>query len=206
MIHLFDAINRFINLMINEDETNTMDTGIKLSNDSKMALFTCFKRLEFPKGHLLVKPNDVCRHIYFIEKGAARIFYYKDSKDITDGFRGDNTLLLSSMSFLKQKPDERGIELLDDCTLWAISAQDLEQLCERFPDIEHLYRMVVSSLVIMIQQRIDRMHFQTAQERYEDLLRTQKRVHNLLTLGMIASYLGISQETLSRIRSKQGVI
>ena len=203
MVNIFTAINRYVNLMINDDETNTSETNINLSNDSKIALFNCFKRLDFPKGHILVKPNDICKHLYFIEKGSARIFYYKEAKDITDGFRGEETLLLSMVSYIKQKPDKRGIELLEDATLWAISNKDLEILCDKHHDIERLYRMVISSVVIMGQQRMDRMLFQSAQERYDDFIRTQKRASDLLTLGMIASFLGITQETLSRIRSKQ---
>jgi CRP-like cAMP-binding protein len=203
MVTIFTAINRYINLMINDDPANTSDTKINLTDESKIALFSCFKKLELPKGHILVKPNEVCKDLYFIEKGAARIYYYKEDKDITDGFRGDQTLLLSMVSFIKQKPDKRGIELLENSVLWAISNKDLEMLCDKHPDIERLYRMVISAAVIMGQQRVDRMLFQTAQERYEDLIKTQKRIHELLTLGMIASYLGITQETLSRIRAKQ---
>lgn len=203
MVNIFYAINRYVNLMINDDETNTEDTNINLTNDSKMALFSCFKRLDLPKGHILVRPNDICKDLYFIEKGSARIFYYKEAKDITDGFRGDETLLVSMVSFIKQKPDKRGIELLEDCSLWAISNKDLEMLCSKYHDIEKMYRMVISSVVIMGQQRVDRMLFQSAQERYDDFIRTQKRAGDLLTLGMIASFLGITQETLSRIRAKQ---
>lgn len=201
MVDIFGAINRYINLMIYDDENNSK-TVINLSDESKMALSLCFKKMEFPKNHLLLKPFDTCKYIYFIETGAARIFYYKDGKDITDGFRGSETLLLSIVSFIKQKPDKRGIELLDDSVLWAIHSDDLEKLCTKYHDIENMYRMVMSSAVILDFQRIDRMTFQSAQERYEDLLRTQKRVLSLLSLGMIASFLGISQETLSRIRSK----
>lgn len=203
MINIFTGINRYINLMINDDEENIQDTGVHLSDESKIALFTCLKKFEFPKGHLLVKPNEVCKYLYFIEKGAARIFYYKDDKDITDGFRGSQTLLLTMGSFIKQKPDKRGIELLDNSILYAIDRNDLEILCNKYHEIEKLYRMVVSSAVIMGEQRIDRMLFQSAQERYEDLIKSHKGIHDLLTLGMIASFLGITQETLSRIRAKQ---
>ncbi|MGX7668454.1 Crp/Fnr family transcriptional regulator [Flavobacterium pedocola] len=202
MLNILTAINRYVNLMINDDDTNTAETNINLSTDSIVALMNSFKRLNLPKGHLLVKPNDICRDIYFVEKGAARIFYYKDDKDVTDGFRGDETLLLSMVSFIKQKPDKRGIELLDDCILWSISKNELEAICDKHPDVERLFRMVMSSAVIMGQNRIDLMLFQTAEERYADFIRTNKRAHELLTLGMIASFLGITQETLSRIRAK----
>lgn len=177
--------------------------SVSLSLDAMMAIFTKLQKEELSKNNILVKPGHVCEHIYFIEKGAARIFYYKDEKDVTDGFRGEETLLLSIISFIRQKPDKRGIELLDDCVLWKLSYQDLEELSAEFPEIQYLYRMIMSSVLIMTQNRIDRMLFQTAEERYDDFIKSHPRAAELLTLGMIASFLGITQETLSRIRSRK---
>jgi CRP-like cAMP-binding protein len=199
MLNIFNAINSYISSMIGEENTSP----VNLSLESMMAIFMKLKKEEFPKNTLLLKPNHTCQNIYFIEKGAARIFYYKDEKDITDGFRGEETLLLSIVSFIKQKPDKRGIELLDHCVLWKLNYKDLEELADQHPDIQYLYRMIMSSVLVMTQNRIDRMLFQTAEERYEDFIKSHPRANELLTLGMIASFLGITQETLSRIRSKK---
>ncbi|MBL1220718.1 Crp/Fnr family transcriptional regulator [Chryseobacterium sp. L7] len=199
MLNIFPAINSYISSMIDNEDY----APVSLSLDAMMAIFTKLQKEELPKNNLLVKPGHICEHIYFIEKGAARIFYYKDEKDVTDGFRGEETLLLSIISFIRQKPDKRGIELLDDCVLWKLSYKDLEELSSEFPDIQHLYRMIMSSVLIMTQNRIDRMLFQSAEERYEDFVKSHPRAAELLTLGMIASFLGITQETLSRIRSKK---
>ncbi|WP_223609199.1 Crp/Fnr family transcriptional regulator [Chryseobacterium sp. OSA05B] len=199
MLNIFTAINSYISSMINHEDTSP----VSLSLEAMMAIFTKLKKEELPRNSIVVKPNQICEHIYFIEKGAARIFYYKDEKDVTDGFRGEETLLLSIISFIRQKPDKRGIELLDDCILWKLSYQDLEELSATYPDIQYLYRMIMSSVLIMTQNRIDRMLFQTAEERYDDFVKSHPRAAELLTLGMIASFLGITQETLSRIRSKK---
>ncbi|MDR3022969.1 Crp/Fnr family transcriptional regulator [Chryseobacterium sp.] len=199
MLHIFTAINSYISSILDNKDT----PPVSLSLEGMMAIFTKLHKEELPKNNILVKPGHICRHIYFIEKGAARIFYYKDEKDVTDGFRGEETLLLSIISFIRQKPDKRGIELLDDCVLWKLSYDDLEELSEKFPDIQYLYRMIMSSVLIMTQNRIDRMLFQTAEERYDDFIKSHPRAAELLTLGMIASFLGITQETLSRIRSKK---
>ncbi|MBO9690803.1 Crp/Fnr family transcriptional regulator [Chryseobacterium sp.] len=199
MLHIFTAINSYISSMLDNKDA----PPVSLSLEGMMAIFTKLQKEELPKNSILVKPGHICRHIYFIEKGAARIFYYKDEKDITDGFRGEGTLLLSIVSFIRQKPDKRGIELLDDCLLWKLSYDDLEELSEKFPDIQYLYRMIMSSVLIMTQNRVDRMLFQTAEERYDDFIKSHPRAAELLTLGMIASFLGITQETLSRIRSRK---
>lgn len=199
MLNIFPAINSYISSMIDHED----HAPVSLSLEAMMAIFTKLQKEELPKNNLLVKPGHICEHIYFIEKGAARIFYYKDEKDVTDGFRGEETLLLSIISFIRQKPDKRGIELLDVCVLWKLSYKDLEELSTDFPDIQYLYRMIMSSVLIMTQNRIDRMLFQSAEERYEDFIKSHPRAAELLTLGMIASFLGITQETLSRIRSKK---
>ncbi|ASK29361.1 cyclic nucleotide-binding protein [Chryseobacterium sp. T16E-39] len=201
MLNIFTAINSYISSMIDEKD----QSPVNLSLESMMAVFMKLQREELPKNTLLVKPGQVCEHIYFVEKGAARIFYYKDEKDVTDGFRGDETLLLSIISFIRQKPDKRGIELLDECVLWKLSYKDLEELSHNHPDIQYLYRMIMSSVLIMTQNRIDRMLFQTAEERYDDFVKSHPRANELLTLGMIASFLGITQETLSRIRAKSRI-
>lgn len=199
MLNIFSAINSYISSMMEDENTYP----VNLSLESMMAVFTKLEKEEFPKNTILVKPGHVCENIYFIEKGAARIFYYKDEKDVTDGFRGEETLLLSIISFIRQKPDKRGIELLDDSVLWKLSYKDLEALAAEHPDIQYLYRMIMSSVLIMTQNRIDRMLFQTAEERYDDFVKSHPRANELLTLGMIASFLGITQETLSRIRAKK---
>ncbi|MGG7437760.1 Crp/Fnr family transcriptional regulator [Chryseobacterium arthrosphaerae] len=199
MLHIFTAINSYVSSMLDNKDI----PPVSLSLEGMMAIFTKLQKEELSKNTILVKPGHTCQHIYFIEKGAARIFYYKEEKDITDGFRGEETLLLSIISFIRQKPDKRGIELLDDCVLWKLSYDDLEELSEQFPDIQYLYRMIMSSVLIMTQNRIDRMLFQSAEERYDDFIKSHPRAAELLTLGMIASFLGITQETLSRIRSKK---
>lgn len=201
MLNIFKAINRDIDLIINENE----GSRIKASDESIMAVFAKIKKEEFHKNSILLKPDTICEHIYFIEKGAARIFYHKEHKDITDGFKGEKTLLASIVSFIQQKPDKRGIELLEDSVLWKLSYKDLEDLTRTFPDLQYLYRMIMSSLLISTQNRIDKMLFQTAEERYLDFVKSYPRANELLTLGMVASFLGITQETLSRIRAKKQV-
>ncbi|ASK31428.1 cyclic nucleotide-binding protein [Chryseobacterium sp. T16E-39] len=198
MLNIFNAIHRDINLMIDESKMNT----VKPSLESMMAVFAKITKDELPRNSILVKPESVSEYIYFIEKGAARVFYYKDEKDITDGFKGEKTLVASVFSFIRQKPDKRGIELLEDSVLWKMNYKDLEELTGKFPDLQYLYRMIMSSLLITTQNRLDRMLFQTAEERYSDFVKSHPRANELLTLGMIASFLGITQETLSRIRSK----
>jgi CRP-like cAMP-binding protein len=174
-----------------------------LSEESRSALSQVLQRLELPKGYQLLRPGAVCHHFYFIEKGLTRTWYIKDGKDVTDWLSAENTFAVSIVSYLTGQPDVRGIELLEPSLLWAISRTDMDNLYAQYHDIERLGRLMVSCGVIQMQQRFDDQHFATAQQRYSKLMDTYPSFINRVPLGIIASYLGITQETLSRIRSQR---
>jgi signal-transduction protein with cAMP-binding, CBS, and nucleotidyltransferase domain len=173
-----------------------------LSDESKSALADVLKRSEFAKGKILVKPDTVCHRLYFIEKGLTRTYYFKDGKDITDWLSAENTFAVSIISFITRKPDRRAIELLEPSVLLSIHIDELENLCAKHHDIEKLMRHLVSSGLVQLQQKFDDLHFETALQRYQTLMATNPTLIQRVSLGMIASYLGITQETLSRIRSQ----
>ncbi|HWB27008.1 MAG TPA: Crp/Fnr family transcriptional regulator [Chitinophagaceae bacterium] len=177
------------------------DTFAKLSPEAKDALAAVSKCRQLPKGEILLRPGAVCHYIYFIEKGLSRTYYIKDGKDVTDWLSAENSFAVSIVSFISRQPDIRGIELLEDSIVWAISYQDLEKLYAQYHEIEHLGRMLVSMGIVQLQHRFDELHFATAQQRYETLITAHPNVVNRVPLVLIASYLGITQETLSRIRS-----
>lgn len=175
---------------------------VRLSEESREALAPVLRPMELPKGHSLLRPGGVCKHFYFIGKGLSRTYYFKDGKDVTDWISTEGSIAVSIISFLTHQPDIRGIELLEPSSLLAISHTDLEQLYMRFHDIERLGRLLISAGIIQLQQRFDDLHFATAHERYQKLIATTPSLINRVPLGMIASYLGITQETLSRIRAQ----
>jgi len=173
---------------------------VQLSPDGRQALSGIAERLEFPKNHQLIRQDTVGQRIYFIESGLARTYYYKDGKDITDWLSAEGDFVGSIVSFLSQRPDRRIVELLEPSRLWAFPYAKLEILYDRHHEIERLGRLLISQGVIQLQQRFDNLHFSTALERYQTLMRTNATLIQRVPLGMIASYLGITQETLSRIR------
>lgn len=174
----------------------------ELTDHSKQEMTACLQRLEYPKGHLLVKQDTVCDYFYFIERGLTRTFYYKDGKDVTDWISDENSFACSIISFITRSPDRRNIELLEPSVLIAIHYDDLEKLCKKHHDVEHLMRKLVSVGLIQLQQKFDDIHFETAAQRYQTLMNKNASIIQRVPLGMIASYLGITQETLSRIRSQ----
>lgn len=173
-----------------------------LQADATDALAAVVKTQTLPKGHLLIKAGIVCNYIYFIEEGLSRTFYYKDGKDVTDWISAEGSFAASIVSFITRQPDIRNVELLEPSVICAVSYHDLEQLYARYHEIERLGRLLVSFGLVQLQQRFDDLHFASAQEKYLKLMSTQPSLINRVPLGMIASYLGITQETLSRIRAK----
>lgn len=185
-----------------ENFFNKVAEFVHLSAESRDALASILRKTELPKDHRLVKQDSVCHYIYFIESGLTRTFYYKDGRDVTDWLSAGDNFACSIISFLTGQPDRRGIELLEDSVLWGLHHDDLERLYKQYHEIERLGRLLVGFGLIQVQQWFDDLHFATAAQRYQTLMDTNPTLIQRVPLGMIASYLGITQETLSRIRSQ----
>jgi CRP-like cAMP-binding protein len=187
MEKFFQAINQFV----------------QLSDEGREALSSILIPLELPKGRTLIHANTICEYAYFIEEGLARTYYIKNGKDVTDWLAAENSFVVSIVSFLTQQPDRRSVELLEPSVLWALPYKGLERLYAEFHEMEKLGRLLVSHGLVLVQQRFDDLHFATAHERYQKLLQQNPTFIQRVPLSIIASYLGITQETLSRIRAQK---
>ena len=173
-----------------------------LSMESQRALAAVSQRLTLAKGHVLARADTISESVYFIESGLTRTYYYKDGRDVTDWLSADHQFAGSMVSFLSRQPDQRMVELLEPSVLWSVSYQALEELYRQYHDVERLGRLLVSHGLLLMQQRFDSLHLATASERYQRLMATSPTLVQRVPLGMIASYLGITPETLSRIRAQ----
>ena len=171
-----------------------------LSVEARNALRSILVRKEAQKGEVLVKEGSVCNYLYFVESGLTRTYYYKEDRYVTDWISMEGMFACSIMSFISRQPDRRGIETLEESVLYGLPYYETEQLCARHHDVERLMRRLVSHGLIQVQQRFDDLHFSTAFERYRKLIERTPGLLQRVPLGMLASYLGMSQETLSRIR------
>ena len=173
-----------------------------LSEESRQALASCLRKRDLPKGHVLVKPDTTCNYLFFVDRGLTRTYYLKDGKEITDWISDEQSFACSIISFITRQPDRRGIDLLEDSVLYALHYNDLNALCRKYHGIETFTRKLVSAGLVQLQQKFDDVHFVTAVDRYRKLMETNPSFIQRVPLGMIASYLGMTQETLSRMRSK----
>jgi CRP-like cAMP-binding protein len=173
-----------------------------LGAEAQNALNSCFEKITLSKNTYLLNEGQVCRKLYFLEKGALRGFYNVDGKEITHWFGFENDFVTSFHSFITKEPSVENIQLIEGSILWSISKETLTGLFDSYHEIERLMRIAYEKYYIRLEERFVNAQFKTATERYEDLLEQTPHILERVPLGYIASYLGISQETLSRIRSK----
>lgn len=155
------------------------------------------------KGKFLHRPNRMCENTYYIQSGILRVFYKKGEKEITDNFCAENEWITSIYSFMKNVPDNCYIETLEKSELIAINIHQLEKCFQDFPLMERFGRILISNYFVQQSERIISMQFHTAKEKYEFFCKTSKNKLPRVPLGMLASHLGITQETLSRVRAEK---
>lgn len=173
-----------------------------LSKEAQTALENGFEKKILAKGDYLLTEGQLCRHLYFVESGALRGYYNLDGKEVTHWFGFEKDFVTSFHSFITQEPAIENIQLLEGSILWVIAKDTLTNLFNQFHEIERLVRVAYEKYYIRLEERFVNAQFKTASERYEQLLQYTPHIIERVPLGYIASYLGISQETLSRIRSK----
>ena len=161
-----------------------------------------FEEKVLTKSEYLVTEGKTCRHLYFLQQGALRGFYNLEGKEITHWFAFENDFVTSFHSFITQQPSVENIQALEGSILWAISKDSLDELMSRHHEIEKVVRIAYENYYIRLEERFVNAHFATAAERYQNLLQRSPHFIERVPLGLIASYLGISSETLSRIRSQ----
>lgn len=174
----------------------------RLSAEAENALQHCFTEITLNKHEFLLTQGNVCRNLYFLEKGALRGFYNLDGKEITHWFGFEMDFVTSFHSFITGEAAVENIQLIEGSILWAIAKETLTDLFNQYHDIERLVRIAYEKYYIRLEERYVNAQFKTAKERYEELIQQTPHILERVPLGFIASYLGISQETLSRIRSR----
>ena len=162
--------------------------------------------LSLKKGATLVKEGQYSDKTYYIIKGCARAYYLKEGKDISDWFAFENEFISSIVSFFVNKPSPHYIELLENSILIEIARDKIEKLSDKYHDFERLIRVVVIKTMLSQQERMASMQFHSAEQKYENILAIHQNITKRVPLMHIASYLGITLETLSRVRSPKNRI
>lgn len=172
-----------------------------LSLKAKEAIDDLCSIVVIKKNKDLQSIGQTCKTIYFVQEGAARIYYYKDDKDVTEYFAFENDLIIRAESLFTGKPSHKAIQAVSDTTFIAIPANPLFELFEKYHEVERLFRKIVERSYVDTINRLESLQFHTAEERYQALIKKSPAVVKEIPLKHIASYLGITQVSLSRIRA-----
>lgn len=172
----------------------------QLSREAEDALLNISSIVNIKKNKDLQPIGHTCRTVYFINKGMARVYYFKDGIDITEYFAFENNLLARVESLFTGRPSLKAIQILEDSEIVAINATQLFKLYNDFPDIERLARKITEVAYVESVNRLESIQFHSAEERYKALLEEASDILKRVPLKYVASYLGITQVSLSRIR------
>jgi len=174
-----------------------------LSKEGMNVFIPAWKLWNTQKDFFLLKENTVADYLYFIEKGVARIYYYKNDREVTEWLALDNQFFSSITSFFQRNPSNLTIQVIEPSIVYGIHHDNLMSLADKYHEIERLLRKMVTTSLIYSQIRMDLIQFESAQQRYEKLLNKCPQIVQRVPLTYIASFLGITLETLSRIRSQK---
>jgi CRP-like cAMP-binding protein len=155
-----------------------------------------------PKRKLLLKEGMTCEHIYFIVKGALRGFTREEQKDITTWITVENEMVSSILSLDERVKSFENIQALEKCELLSLTLAELEEMYERFPETNILARKILQRYYADAEQRAFIARLTKAENKYRYFLKRHQPLSNRIPLKYIASYLGVTLETLSRIRKK----
>ncbi len=180
-----------------------INTYIKaLDSDTLAALQNISSEKHFKKGDLLLRQNEVCGKSYLLVSGIARKFYLNDGKEVTTEIYFENDLAVSFDSYTLQRPSREYIEALTDVTVSVTHYQAFQDAKAKYAKLLTLDLMLAEYYGMWVENRLFQFHTLTATERYLDILDKSPHIVQTIPLTVIASYLGISLETLSRIRAK----
>ncbi|PWJ44369.1 Crp/Fnr family transcriptional regulator [Sediminitomix flava] len=157
---------------------------------------------EYEKGTNLLKEGEYCKNAYIIHKGFIRRYTLQDGKDITLEFAHENEMITSIYSITTGKASLDYLEAVENSTVIQIGFQNIQELYHESIDSLYFGRLLRDRYYLSLEKRILSLQMHSAKERYDDLMTNQPEVIQRASLGQIATYLGITQETLSRVRKK----
>ena len=159
--------------------------------------------MKFAKGEMILREGEVCKHIYHIDRGLVRQFYYKADKELTEHIGIDNSSVMCIESLFREEPTYLQIEALEPTVIYALPKKRLEEVALHNVNIQILYRKILEESLILSQVHADLVRFETAYDRYMKMCRLMPQVVLRAPLIYIASYLQMTPETLSRVRASK---
>lgn len=173
-----------------------------ISSAAKLVLKNNIEEINLPKNSIVIRAEKIEKNIYFIKLGIARTFSNIDDNEITFSFGKEGDTIASLKSYIDNQRGYENIELIEDCVLYKLNTEKLNNLFNDNIEIANWGRKFAEHELLKAEERHISRQFGSATERYTTLLKKYPEIIQRVPLGYIASYLGITQVSLSRIRTQ----
>jgi len=157
---------------------------------------------KFAKNEKILAEGEICENIYWIVKGLVRQFYYKNGKELTEYMATENTICMCIESLFLEQPTNLQIMAIEPTVLYCLPKARLEAVAMKSVNIQILYRKILEESLILSQIHADTLRFESAIDRYQKLVKRSPQLVLRAPLVYIASYLQMTPETLSRVRTQ----
>jgi CRP-like cAMP-binding protein len=207
-------IHKLAQKMMDQNSNRLLDKALEtidqkyapLSEACKTDIKNCAIVKHYAPAETLVRQDQYADKLYFIIQGGVKIFYLKNGREIVDWFAFENEFFNAIVSFFQNIPSPHYIKSLENTTCLEMNREDVFRLSAQHHCFETLSRIAVTKTMLRLQQRVVSLQFETAQQKYLLLLEEHEDILQRLSLTDISSYLGITLETLSRIRKPKNRI
>jgi CRP-like cAMP-binding protein len=174
-----------------------------LPTDEWKQIFDCFEKRVIEKDEIILKEGKVCQHLYFVESGLLHFYINKDGNNITKFFTEAPYFFTSQSSFNSQKPANENIHAIEKSVVWQISYNQVNELYN-LKSWTDFARKIIQEVQFFTEEILEELQTETAEFRYEKMLKNEPELLKRIPLKILATYLGIAPQSLSRIRKKIG--
>jgi CRP-like cAMP-binding protein len=180
-----------------------IQTIYPLTEEKAEGIANDFEYFSFPKNEFLLKENKINKQTYFLEAGYIRSYVLdKDGEEVTTNIYSAPCFVNDFISFFKQQPVKENFQTITECTGWTMTFENVEKEFHRSPEFREFGRLLVLYSYELLKERMLDMIKDTAEDRYLKLLSKHPNIFQNVSLKIIASYLGITDTSLSRIRKE----
>lgn len=179
-----------------------LETITPLSDTEWNKIEPRLRQRSFRKGDVLLREGQVCTDVYFILSGLIRLYVVADGKEICRQFFFENSFVSEYQSFLNQQPAFLSMDVLEDTEVLTFTWEDMQYFYREIPSFQLVGRKIAEYLFLKITERVNSFLTESPEVRYQNLVDSRPKVLQRIPQYMIASYLGITPEHLSRLRKK----
>ncbi|SFC23137.1 cAMP-binding domain of CRP or a regulatory subunit of cAMP-dependent protein kinases [Flagellimonas taeanensis] len=179
-----------------------IERTFKASEEELSALKSIMKEESLEKNGMFLSSGQVCNKLAFISKGAMRLFYDSPDKEVCNDFFFENSMVGSLASFLSQTPSIVNIAAIEPCTLFVLHREDVIRLVADHESLNKMAQVILQEQLLRAEKREAALLGVNPEERFKNLMEVHPKIFKRIPLHYVASYLGITPETLSRYRTK----